>query len=537
MSAFDTAHASDLNQLSTTNFVLLTAFVAIAYLLWSFRDGRALGTRPRPDLFSPPGQQHLFLGDVVGLIKNQDRAMERFMESKAAPRRPEDKGKSLTLTAPWGRRMIEVSAPHMLEYVQKTNFANYVKGPLFHRNLSGLLGNGIFVVDGKEWHAQRKATSKIFTANNFKGVISTAIGSNMEKLMTIIGRHADSGEVFDLSELFFRFTLSSFSEMAFGSNFGALSTETDKPVPFAKAFDYGQVVMNRRFTNPFWNVTEWFDGTRAKMNAANKVMDTFAYKVIQEREEMGRGNFTGAQKKEAADKDLLSLYMALRDENGQPMNRTALRDALMNLIIAGRDTTAQALSWTFFRLILHPELIDPIRKEGDEIGQIDYDSYKSLVQTIAAFNEGLRLHPSVPKNGWEALGDDHIPNGPRIEKGDMVFWSDWAMGRDKSVWGPDASEYKPSRWIEPDGSVKKESQFKAHYFNGGARHCLGMNLAMYEGVSVLAAIIRDFDVTFAPDYLETTEMTNCEFSPRYAGALTLSMAAPFRVRATRRRKA
>ena len=72
------------------------------------------------------------------------------------------------------------------------------------------------------------------------------------------------------------------------------------------------------------------------MIAANKVMDDFAFAVIKEREEMGRGNFTGSQKNEAADKDLLSLYMALRDENGQPMNRKALRDALMNLLIAGR---------------------------------------------------------------------------------------------------------------------------------------------------------------------------------------------------------
>lgn len=94
----------------------------------------------------------------------------------------------------------------------------------------------------------KQATSKIFTANNFKGVISQSIDCNMTRLMTIIGRHADNGTVFDLSELFFRFTLSTFSEMAFGSNFGALSTETDQPVPFAKAFDYGQVVMNRRFT-------------------------------------------------------------------------------------------------------------------------------------------------------------------------------------------------------------------------------------------------------------------------------------------------
>jgi cytochrome P450 len=118
---------------------------------------------------------------------------------------------------------------------------------------------------------------------------------------------------------------------------------------------------------------------------------------------------------------------------------------------------------------LHPELIVPIRKECDELGRIDYDTYKSLLQTTAALQEGLRLHPSVPKNAWQAVSDDQIPNGPRIEKGDVVFWSDWGMGRDRLVWGPDAAEYKPSRWIDETGSLKKESQFKAHFFNGGSR--------------------------------------------------------------------
>jgi cytochrome P450 len=80
----------------------------------------------------------------------------------------------------------------------------------------------------------------------------------------------------------------------------------------------------------------------------------------------------------------------------------------------GRDTTAQALSWTFFRLILHPEeLITPIRKEVDETGQVDYDSYKTLTTTLSTLHEGLRLHPSVPKNAWQAVGDDQIPDGPR----------------------------------------------------------------------------------------------------------------------------
>lgn len=149
-------------------------------------------------------------------------------------------------------------------------------------------------------------------------------------------------------------------------------------------------------------------------------------------------------------------------------------DAVLNLIIAGRDTTAQALSWTFFHLLKHPELIEPMRTEVTELGVIDYDSYKILHQTNAVFSEGLRLHPSVPKNGWTALKDDVLPNGgPMVKAGDVLFWSDWAMARDEGIWGPDAKEFKPSRWLDEQGEMIKESQWKAHMFNGGYRLCLG----------------------------------------------------------------
>jgi cytochrome P450 len=146
---------------------------------------------------------------------------------------------------------------------------------------------------------------------------------------------------------------------------------------------------------------------------------------------------------------------------------------VLNLIIAGRDTTAQALSWTIFHLLSKPELIEPMRTEVEELGVINYDSYKSLHQTNAVFSEGLRLHPSVPKAAWQALGDDVLPGGIRVEKGDFVLWSDWMMARDEEVWGEDAKQFKPSRWIDESGELKKESQFKAHMFNSGYRLCLG----------------------------------------------------------------
>ncbi|BGP01480.1 putative cytochrome P450 monooxygenase [Rhodotorula toruloides ATCC 204091] len=526
-------------ELSTAQTVALVAAVYVAYLAWSYRDKRAIGTRPRSDLFTVPGQQWMFLGDLPTMVKNQDRQLDRFIEirEKYKDTLQKDPSRAVSITLPW-RRMIEASKPEYLEYIQRTNFNNFVKGDQFYKNLSGLLGDGIFCVDGHSWQLQRKTTAKIFTANNFKGVITQSLENQMAKLIAIIGRHADRGEEFDLQDLFFRFTLNSFAEMAFGKDIGALNTESDEPVPFAKAFDYGQVVMNRRFMNPFWPVTEFLDGTHWKMAAATKVMDSFAYGVIEEREREGRGNFTGAQKKEAAEKDLLSLYMALRDDNGAPLTRKMLRDAILNLIIAGRDTTAQALSWTFFHLLSNPKHIEAIRKETDNLGEVGYDTFKQMTTTTAVFQEGLRLHPSVPKNAWEALGPDVLPNGgPRIEKGDIVFWSDWTMNRDPKVWGPDAAEFKPERWLDSEGNLVKESQWKYHAFNGGYRLCLGQNLALYEGTSVLNAVTREFDLSFAPGYFENVKMCDFEQTPLYKGALTLSLAEPLRVKATRRKRA
>ncbi|GAA5902147.1 hypothetical protein JCM8208_002488 [Rhodotorula glutinis] len=526
----------DLSSLQLVALALTAAVLAIAY---HYRDGRAIGTRPRPDLFQVPGKRYPLLGDLLTMVKHQDRALDRFLEvrRKHGHELVKDRSRAVSMTVPF-RRMIEVSSPDYLEHVQKTNFANYVKGPTFYRNLSPLLGDGIFCVDGHQWQLQRKATSKIFTANNFKGIITTSLERNLNTLVTIIGRHADRGETFDLADLFFRFTLNSFAEMAFGRDLGSLSTETDEQIPFAVAFDEAQCISNGRFTNPLWPVLELFNGNRSRMAELIKVMDSFAYNVIDEREREGLGNFTGADKKEAGEKDLLSLYMALRDENGAPLTRKMLRDAIFNLIIAGRDTTAQALSWTFFHLLREPQHIAALRDEIDSLGAVDYESFKNLRTTTAIFQEGLRLHPSVPKNAWEALGDDVLPNGgPRIEKGDCVFWSDWAMGRDTAVWGPDAAEFKPERWLDGEGSLKRESQYKFHAFNGGYRVCLGQNLALYEGTAVLADLFRAFDFQFAPGYLENVKMSDTDPTPMYKGALTLSMAEPLRMTATRRKAA
>lgn len=111
----------------------------------------------------------------------------------------------------------------------------------------------------------------------------------------------------------------------------------------------------------------------------------------------------------------MNTFVFLLEQMLTILSPTRVRDSVLNLIIAGRDTTGQALAWTFFRLMAQPELFDPIREEADAYPVVDYDNYKNMTQTLAVFHEGLRLHPSVPKNFWIALGDDQIPGGPFVK--------------------------------------------------------------------------------------------------------------------------
>ncbi|SCZ87604.1 BZ3500_MvSof-1268-A1-R1_Chr2-2g05070 [Microbotryum saponariae] len=480
--------------------VLCGVALGVLYLFWEFRDLRAFGTsRARDDLWRIPNSYPL-IGNLFDALKKRERSLEKLTDGENE-KPAHARYKHVTLTVPF-MRIIRLNRPEHVQHVQKTNFVNYGKGKIFHDSSKQLLGDGIFAVDGHQWLVQRKATSKIFNGKAFRRVITHSLDRNLNLMAQILDRYAHTGETFDLAGLFF------------------LLLSTASP-------NWLLGVVESRFINPFWKVTEVLTGEARKMREAVAIIDKFTYDLIEERARNGLNGGAAAadgETRSKSGKDLLSLYMSIRDEQGKPLSRTQLRDAVINLIIAGRDTTAQACSWSMFHLMLHPEVVDRIRAEVEEMGSIDYDSYRTMTQTNAAFNEALRLHPSVPKNLYVAFGDDQIPNGgPSIKKGDTVMWVDWATGRDTQLWGPDAREFKPSRWIDECGELKREDQWKYHVYNGGARACLGQDLARYEGAGMLATILRGFDVDFAPGYLDKVAMIENERTPMYKTSLTLPM--------------
>lgn len=188
-----------------------------------------------------------------------------------------------------------------------------------------------------------------------------------------------------------------------------------------------------------------------------------------------------------------------------------------------------------WRLTTSPEVLSFVKAEINDSHNhngtldIEYDDLKRHPRKTATLYETLRLHPSIPKNIRRAVADDVLPNdGPRIQKGDIVLYSDWTMGRNKSVWGPDAQEFNPSRWIDDNGTLIRHSPSKAHFFSAGPRACLGSTLATFEVCQVINLLFGKYHVELVD--LGPKLSACADAVPEYLNSLTHPMKRPLMVK-------
>ncbi|GAC96213.1 cytochrome P450 [Pseudozyma hubeiensis SY62] len=503
--------------LERTGLALPILALTLLFLTVKYHNRVIFAKAPRSELYYPPAKP--LIGHTLEAMKFTDGILDWFLEQT----RNHPVGFSVSIAGTGSGQMHIVHRPEYIEYVQKTNFENYEKGLAFKVRFADLLGqNGIFNSDGHVWKGQRKMASHIFSVYQFRTWVQTVVHRELDSVLGILdgltdGRTSNNPATLLLPDLFFRYTLSSFGKMAFGSDIDCLSPDPSclqHEVEFSSAFDFVQMVIDKRFRTPMWQLVERLTSEGRKNARMVKKINDFSRNIIEERL---RDREAGIQKeKKGSDgkegKDLLDLFMDVTTD------RDDLISVVLNFIIAGRDTTAQGLSWLFYELMRNPQYVDKIRAEirsvlGEADGSIrklDYDTAKDLVFTQACFNEAIRLHPPVPKNGKRAIKDDVIvPQGPtaaglppiKIYAGELLSWSDWVIARNPDVWGPDCCEFNPMRFIEStkgqDGvetrSLKNYGQWKFHVFNGGPRLCLGMTLANYEALSMVAAVINRYD--------------------------------------------
>ncbi|KAF9998579.1 hypothetical protein BGZ65_005928, partial [Modicella reniformis] len=376
-----------------------------AYLLFIFFKYRrtVYGVRPRTDLKGPPGLP--LIGNFWSTVRVP---RNRILQQQVMYH--ERYGKVFTVTIPAVGRVINVIDPDIIDHVLRINFWSYEKGPRSKETLFPLVGEGIFSADGEHWKWQRKLASHIFSVKAFRHYTSDVFCQEGQMMIDYIDKVADTGKVVDLQQLFLCYTLDSFGEIAFGQSFGCLK-DPDQEVEFAAAFDRLNNGIAGRFISPIWRIKDWWTGNAEQIRKDSKVVRQFALNMIQERRRKQQNSAVEGQQQPPNKKDLLQLFMDM-SEDGEALSDDMLVDSVLNFVIAGRDTTAQALSWMFYlmhRTEAHPDIKKKLAQETDEIlegGNPSYESTKKQKYAESCFHEALRLYPSVPKNIKTCVEDD-----------------------------------------------------------------------------------------------------------------------------------
>ncbi|KAJ7514501.1 hypothetical protein O6H91_23G046900 [Diphasiastrum complanatum] len=436
------------------------------------------------------------------------------------------KTKTINITMPSSTYTYTVD-PVLVEHILKTNFSNYPKGEAFYEKMEVLLGDGIFNSDGEIWKRQRKTASLEFSSKILRDFSTVVFRRHALQLGQIVSHSADTRKPIEMQDLFSRLTLDSICKVGFGVELGVLAPSLPNN-PFAIAFDNVNVIVIMRFFDPFWKLKRLLNvGHEASLKRSAKEIDEFIYRVIDSR----RSEIQASRAFEKSDQlkpDLLSRFIELGQDPANQINEKTLRDIVINFIIAGRDTTAVTLSWFIYMMTLHPDIADKVCEElkqlerslesegslknsteGDQqtfneslakfAERLNYETLGRLTYLHAALTETLRLYPAVPEDPKGILADDVTPDGTQLKRGGLVVYVPYCMGRMEFIWGQDADQFKPERWLK-DATFQAVSPFKFTAFQAGPRICLGKDSAYLQMKMTAALLCRFFSFKLVPGH-------------------------------------
>ncbi|CAL9233415.1 unnamed protein product [Arabidopsis halleri] len=407
---------------------------------------------------------------------------------------------------PWfsGMNMLITADPANIQHVFSSNFSNYDKGPEF-KEMFDFLGNGIFTADSKLWEDMRKSALVVLSHQGFQSFSLRTITRKIKNgLVPVLDHFTEANTVFDLQDVFQRLAFDVTLTLVTGYDSNSLSIEMPKN-EYAKAMDDAEEVVVYRHVKPLilWKLQNWFGlGEEKKMTKANAAFDRSCSKYIsaKRKEIISHHSNIG---EEAHEEDLLSVYMNLdtsKYELLNPKDENFLKDIIKSFMLAGRDAIATTLTWFFWLLSKNPEAVTKIRQEINtnlpRSGMsLDADKLNKMVYLHGALCESLRLYAPIPFERKTPIKQDVLPSGHKVDANWKILFSVYALGRMRAVWGEDASEFKPERWIsERNGGLKHEPSFKFFVFNSGPRNCLGKNLSFLQMKTVAIEIIQNYDI-------------------------------------------
>jgi cytochrome P450 len=368
--------------------------------------------------------------------------------------------------------VIVISRPDLVNDVLMVNRADFSKSYLTDL-MHPLLAGSLLLADSDSWLRERRLVLPAFHHDRLTGYADV-----MADEARRISREWTQPQRRDVHADMMRMTLKVVTRTLFGIDFSNGVNVAERLV--ATVMDeFNRRLTGRRPSLPLPSLR------LLRVVRALRELDGIAYRAINER-------------RARPGTDLLSMLVASRDEEGNPMTDREIRDACIAVFFAGHETTACLLSWTWFVLAGRPDIQQRVREEleGEQAkpGAVPATLLGRTPYTQAVLSEVLRLYPPAYAFGRRALRATHVGGHP-VPAGTTVLMSPWAMHRDPRFF-PEPAEFRPERWS--DGLAARLPRFAYFPFSSGPRRCVGSSFALMEATIALAVMLPRFELSSPP---------------------------------------
>ena len=375
-------------------------------------------------------------------------------------------------------RSLFINHPDLIEDVLVNNARKYHKGRILQAN-KYLFGEGLLTSEGDFWLRQRRLSQPAFHRARISGYAATMAEYTEEMAATW-----RDGEERDIHEEMMQLALRIVGKTLFDADVTQDAKEVGETLDLLLhiAANFGRTILI-----PIWVPTP--RNIRAKMGI--KRLEKVIYRIIANRR--ASGGDSG---------DLLSILLQVQDEDGTRMSDQQLRDETITLFLAGHETTANTLSWTWWLLAQNPAVEKKFHEELDGVlgGRTPtVDDLPKLAYLGNVLTESLRLYPTAWGMARLAVEEHEIAGYP-VHIGNGVAFAQWVVHRD-ARWFDAPLEFRPERW--ESGLAKQLPRFAYFPFGGGPRQCIGNTFALMEASVVLATIGQKFRFRLAPGHRVT----------------------------------
>ncbi|XP_010245680.1 PREDICTED: protein LUTEIN DEFICIENT 5, chloroplastic-like isoform X2 [Nelumbo nucifera] len=362
--------------------------------------------------------------------------------------------------------------------------------------LDFVMGKGLIPADGEIWRVRRRAIVPALHQKYVTAMISL-FGQATERLCKKLDAAASDGEDVEMESFFSRLTLDIIGKAVFNYDFDSLTNDTGI---VEAVYTVLREAEDRSVAPiPFWEIPIWKDISprQRKVSAALKLINdtlddliAICKRMVEQEELQFHEEYMNEQ-----DPSILHFLLA----SGDDVSSKQLRDDLMTMLIAGHETSAAVLTWTFYLLSTEPSVMSKLQNEvdsvlGDRFPTID--DMKKLKYATRVINESLRLYPQPPVLIRRSLEDDMLGGYP-IKRGEDIFISVWNLHRCPDHW-VEADKFNPERWpLDGPNPNEINQDFSYLPFGGGPRKCVGDMFASFETVVALSMLVRRFNFQIA----------------------------------------